>query len=655
MKLTGPPEFLCQELTVGCEHLEFHYRNIIECIWALFGNPEFARDLVFAPEQHYTDSTKTCCVYDEMHTGDWWWSVQVRIWFYFKIILTGDTRRPWRHIVKVPPLFRIVPVIISSDKMQLTDFRGKTAYPMYMTIGNIPKDICRKPSRSAQMLIGYNPTSKLEGITNKAARRRALANLFHSCMEKVLDPIRLHGETGLMMMTGDGTWHRCHPILATFIGDYPEQTLVTCTFNGRCPKCLVPHNQLGEYTHFPPRDHAEAIDTYLLADEDMTFFHAACRSAGLKPVFHPFWRSLPLTNIFISVTPDVLHQLLQGVLKHILSWITHPAVFGGAVIDARCRSVPPNHHITIFAKGITSLSRVTGKEHKAMCGFLMGLITDLPLQGGQTSSRVVKAVRAILDFIYLAQFPSQTTDTLNRLEASLSRFHENKGVFLDLELRTQFKIPKIHSLLHYKSSITLFGTTDDYNTENSERLHIEFTKLAYDATNGKDELPQMTSWLRRREKVVLHTAFIKWQRHNTATRAPVRVPLGPPQAQVRYPKMTLHPTVKAVSFEVLAESYGAVDFQDALADYMAQVNHPGASAATLHAQAADTLLPFRTISVFHRIKFTSTGNSDDSNIMDSAVIRPEQKDTRGRTVPSRFDTVLVRGKHQGIHGNNGEF
>ena len=549
----------------------------------------------------------------------------------------------------------VIPVIISSDKTQLTLFRGKTAYPVYMTIGNIPKNIRRKPSRSAQMLIGYIPTSKLEGMSNKTARRRSLANLFHACMEMVLDPIRPHGETGLLMMSGDGTWRRCHPILATFVGDYPEQTLVTCTFNGRCPKCLVPHSELGEYTHYPPRDYAEAIDTYLLASNDMKAFLAACRSTGLKPVYLPFWRRLPLTNIFISVTPDILHQLLQGVLKHVLSWLTHSAVFGGAVIDARSRAMPPNHHITIFAKGITSLSRVTGKEHKDMCRFLIGLVTDLPLRGGHSSSRVVRALRAILDFIYLAQFPSHTTDTLDRLETSLSRFHENKSIFLDLELRTHFKIPKIHSLLHYKSSITLFGTTDNYNTENLERLHSEIAKKAYVASNRKDELPQMTTWLSRREKVILHTAFIKWRQRIRTTPRPVHVPLGPLRAQVRYPRMTRHPTVKAVSFEVLAERYGAMEFQDALADYIAKVNNPGASAAVLRTRAADTLLPFRSIPVFHRIKFTSTGNADDSNIVDSAVVRPEQNDTRGRLVPSRFDTVLVRGKHQDIHGSNGEF
>lgn len=524
-----------------------------------------------------------------------------------------------------------------------------------MTIGNIPKDIRRKPSRSAQMLLGYIPTSKLEGMTNKAARRRALANMFHACMEKVLNPICLYGETGLVMMSGDGTWRRCHPIIATFVGDYPEQTLVTCTFNGRCPKCLVPSNQLGEYNHFPPRDHTKAIDTYLLADEDIGSFHAACRSTGLKPVYHPFWNSLPLTDIFLSITPDVLHQILQGVFKHLLSWLTHPAVFGAVEVDARCRSVPPNHHIKLFTKGITMLSRVSGKEHKDMCRILIGLVVDLPLPGGQSALRVVRAVRALLDFIYLAQFPSHTTDTLNRLETCLTRFHDNKSVFLDLGVRNHFAIPKFHSLLHYQSSITLFGTTDNYNTEQSERLHIDFAKDAYRATNRKDEYPQMTTWLERREKVLLHTAFIKWRQHNNTMAHTISLPLGPLQARQRHPKMTRNPSVKGVSFNALAERYGAVDFQDELAAYIAQVNNPNASVATLRTRAADTLLPFRSVPVFHRIKFTSTGNTNDSDIVDSVIIRPEHNDTHGRIVPSRFDTVLVHGKNQDIHGNNGEF
>ena len=134
----------------------------------------------------------------------------------------------------------VMPVIVSSDKTQLALFRSKCAYPIYVTIGNIPRAIRNKPTLQAQMLIGYIPTTRLKHIKNKAARRRALANLFHFCMRKVLSPIESYGVTGIAMATGDGTWYRCHPILATFIGDYPEQSLVACTPSGRCPKCLVP-------------------------------------------------------------------------------------------------------------------------------------------------------------------------------------------------------------------------------------------------------------------------------------------------------------------------------------------------------------------------------------------------------------------------------
>ncbi|KAH9056273.1 hypothetical protein EDB87DRAFT_1545019, partial [Lactarius vividus] len=79
--------------------------------------------------------------------------------------------------------------------------------------------------------------------------------------------------------------------------------------------------------------------------------------------------------------------------------------------------------------------------------------------------------------------------------------HNNKAVFVDLGVCEHFNIPKLHSLMHYSPSIALFGTTDNYNTEQTERLHIDFTKDAYHATNHKDEYPQMTLWLERREKL----------------------------------------------------------------------------------------------------------------------------------------------------------
>ncbi|KAH8986784.1 hypothetical protein EDB86DRAFT_3082630 [Lactarius hatsudake] len=166
-ELPGCPRFMCKDMTIAGYTLEFYFRDILECIRTLYSDPEFARDLVFAPERHYTNHERKCRVYSEMHTGDWWWAVQTSL----------EAHQPGATVI---------PVIISSDKTQLTLFRGKAAYPVYLTIGNVPKDIRRKPSRRAQMLIGYLPTARLEAIGNKSARRRALTNIFVTITRIVL-------------------------------------------------------------------------------------------------------------------------------------------------------------------------------------------------------------------------------------------------------------------------------------------------------------------------------------------------------------------------------------------------------------------------------------------------------------------------------------
>jgi hypothetical protein len=462
-------------------------------------------------------------------------------------------------------------------------------------------------------------------------------------MQTVLGPITSHSEAGISMMSGDGIWRRCHPIFATFIGDYPEQTLVTCTYYGQCPKCKVPAGLLGEYETFPPRTQRSVIDLYLSADSDMRAFYSGCHEAGVKPVYQPFWQSFPLVDIYLSITPDVLHQILQGMVKHLIAWVV--SVFGSATIDARCRAMPPNHKTTLFTKGIAKLSRVTGQEHKRMCGVLLGLILDLPAPDGRDPSRIVRTVRALMDFLFIAQYQCQTRDTIRQLEHCLSVFHDNKDVFLELGVRDHFNLPKLHSLSHYASSIRLFGSTDNYNTEQSERLHIDFAKLAYRASNRKDAYFQMTKWLERREKVQLHAATIERRKQGDRQSSPAsHNVMGPPRVHPLTAKMAQKPSRRGVSFNDLATDYGALHFMDALGDFIAQVNNPGAAANTLHNHSRNTLIPFSRVPTYHYFKFTKSGdhNSNESQTADAVYARPEHKDSRGRIIPPRFDTVVVR-------------
>jgi hypothetical protein len=230
-------------------------------------------------------------------------------------------------------------------------------------------------------------------------------------------------------------------------------------------------DQLGSFARFPLHNYNNVRDMYLLSDGDAHAFHAACCEVDQKPVFHPFWELLPLTNIFVSITPDILHQLLQGVFKHLVVWLLD--TFGPSEINARCRAIPPNHHISIFAKGISCLTCVTGKEHKNMSCILLGLVMDLPVPNRQVSpQQIIAVVHAVLNFLFLAQLPSHMISTLTCLDDTLTCFHDNKDVFIDLGIRRHFNMPKIHSLIHYSTSIRLFGTADNYNTKQMERLHL---------------------------------------------------------------------------------------------------------------------------------------------------------------------------------------
>jgi hypothetical protein len=49
-------------------------------------------------------------------------------------------------------------------------------------------------------------------------------------------------------------------------------------------------------------------------DQGAAEFTKACANAGIKRVQSVFWN----VDIYRSITPDILHQLYQGLLKHLI-------------------------------------------------------------------------------------------------------------------------------------------------------------------------------------------------------------------------------------------------------------------------------------------------------------------------------------------------
>lgn len=81
------------------------------------------------------------------------------------------------------------------------------------------------------------------------------------------------------------------------------------------------------------------------------------------------------------------------------------------------------------------------------------------------------------------------------MQQALDTWEANKMFFIRTKVWDNLNIPKFHSLHHYLDSIRRFGTTDNYNTELFERLHIDFAKRGFQASNKRDPFPQMVQWL----------------------------------------------------------------------------------------------------------------------------------------------------------------
>ncbi|KAF7364490.1 hypothetical protein MVEN_00317400 [Mycena venus] len=523
-----------------------------------------------------------------------------------------------------------------------------------MTIGNIPKEIRRKPSRRGYVLLGYLPTSRMKNVKNKAARRRILGNVFHACMHHILAWLKDAGAAGLPVTSGDGVTRRGHPIYATFVGDLSRTMSCYCCQDGRLPYMRSTARRTRRGHQIPLRDLESILTALDTLDDGPGVYSKACADAGIKPIYHLFWEGLPYTNIFQAISPDILHQLYQGIVKHLIAWLKECC--GEDEIDARCRRLPPNHNMRLFMSGISNLSRVSGKEHNQISRFLLGIIIDVRLPDNLAPGRLLAAVRGVLDFVYLAQYPMHTTETLSHLANALQRFHDNKSIFVALGVCDNFNLPKLHSCSHYIMYIKAFGTTDNYNTEYTERLHIDSAKDAYRSTNFKDEFPQMTLWLERKE-IFRHEKYIQW-RLDGCPSPPVMDHLPPGIVYERQLKMTIHPTHKAVRFGRLVEDYGAQIFRDALARFVAKFNNPLFTPRQIEAESACITFAFSSVPVFHRVKFTTqdpyTPHGSSDSVVDVIHIQPRKLLKNGEAVPARFDTALVNDSTGGLIGVDGE-
>lgn len=338
------------------------------------------------------------------------------------------------------------------------------------------------------ILIAYLPITDLSCISSPAQRSQKSWELFHACLQIILEPIKEASKEGVEALCADGYVRRIHPILAAYIADFPEQCLVTCARQNRCPVCVVPADDRGSSEQFAKRTKKWTLD----AVEDYAEGHkATAQRRGVRPVW-PFWADLQFVDIATCITPDLLHQLNKGVFKdHVVKWCTK--LLGEKEVDRRLKGMTRFRGLRHFANGISVISQWTGNEAKQLGK------TFLPVIAESKEGEAVSAARSLIDFMYRAHMPEMSDDDLEALDHDLAEFHSSKEVFGEtgvLDTDDMFDgIPKIHMLNHYTESIRELGTTDGYNSETPERLHIDYVKDGWRMSNHNHPLDQMAFYL----------------------------------------------------------------------------------------------------------------------------------------------------------------
>lgn len=335
------------------------------------------------------------------------------------------------------------------------------------------------------------------------------AQMFHACMYAVLEPLRnVHVKT---IVDPTGAKRRCTAVLMAWIADLEEQYLIAALSKNNCPTCEAGYHDLGHNCPKNPRTGDSILKTLrelreLYPEHNTWEFVKEAKKYGLSGVERPCWEGLP-GDICRIISVDLLHGVHKMFVDHVVPWIS--ATTGEEELDLRLMAQPHRVGNRNFGGGISKISQWSGRENRDLERHILAAIAG----DENLTPRMMRAIRALLDFIYKAQFPVHNDKSLNSMQSDLKVFWDNANAFLDNGARLQqhFNIPKLHNLHHYLKNIQHLGSADNYSTEIGETLHMSMCKAAYRSTNRKSYSEQIIRYLRRQESIHIYKAYLAWR------------------------------------------------------------------------------------------------------------------------------------------------
>ena len=121
---------------------------------------------------------------------------------------------------------------------------------------------------------------------------------------------------------------------------------------------------------------------------------------------------------------------------------------------------------------------------------------------------MVQAIRAFLEFCYLARRDTHDAHSLAALDDALHRFHHHREIFRTSGIRVNgFNLPRQHSLTHYVKLIRAFGAPNGLCSSITESKHIKAVKEPWRRSNRFEALGQMLLINQRLDKLAASRTY----------------------------------------------------------------------------------------------------------------------------------------------------
>ncbi|KAJ7017066.1 hypothetical protein C8F04DRAFT_1406293 [Mycena alexandri] len=464
--------------------LTVYYRDPLECLQHLLSNPLVKDHIHFTPFRLWASADKLVRMYTEWLSGDVAWKMQ-------KQLPVGAT---------------LLGTVLSSDKTQLTAMTGnRSAYPVLISLADIDPDFRSKASHHAFLLLILMPIAKF--LEKNSEIRGVLASrLFHAILDFVLVPLKETAKIGHMMSDPLGWQRFCYTPLVAYILDTPESLLVAGVAGKRSSVTTASYKEFGDPFRHPSRTRAMTLAQLKELEEefdpwDLPAYIKAAKAEGLNGVHRPFWRDWAMSEPSDFLTPEILHHWLKMFYDHLCKWSLEAV--GAAELDFRFSVLRPHTGMRHFHEGISKAKQTTGREHRDIQRYIVPVIAEAT----GITKEFLTTIASLVDFFYHGQAPAIDEDILEKMDASLGRFHDHKQAILDAGARkgkkgaiNNWHIPKLEFLQSVVPAIRANGVPLQWSADVTEHAHITLVKDPASHSNNQKYEAQICRYLDRRDK-----------------------------------------------------------------------------------------------------------------------------------------------------------